>query len=453
MLGPTTPLTGPSNGITQNVSSDVGGVRGYAGEAHGKIMKVVIAIDSFKGSLSSMEAGTAAAEGVRRVFPDAECAVRPLADGGEGTVDALVAGLGGELKSVTVTGPAGKPTVATYGLLPGGVAVMEMAQAAGITLVSGAEKNPLHTTTFGVGEMILDAVRNGAKTFVVGIGGSATNDGGAGMLQALGFRLLDAEGRDIPRGGAGLAKLAKIENSDFKSQISDFRFRVACDVKNPLCGPQGASAVFGPQKGATPEMVKTLDAALAHFAEIVSGQMGRLSCATRVHRRSRRESVAGEVRGRCGYDESPGAGAAGGLGFAFKAFLGAELVPGVDLILNETRLEDFVKDADIVITGEGRLDGQTVMGKAPVGVAKLAKKYGKRVLAFSGILGDGVEAVNAAGIDAYFPILRKLVTLEEALDVRNAAANLSATVEQAFRLLLSNSQSSTLNLQPSTFNL
>ena len=382
-------------------------------------MKVAIAIDSFKGSLSSVAAGNAAAEGVRRVFPDAECVVRPLADGGEGTVDALVAGLGGELKRVTVTGPAGKPVNAKYGLLPDGVAVMEMAEAAGITLVSGEERNPLHTTTYGVGEMILDAVKNGARKFVIGIGGSATNDGGAGMLQALGFRLLDADGHDIPRGGEGLAKLAKIEppeqsNNLNNRTIEQFSFRIACDVTNPLCGPNGASAVFGPQKGATPEMVKELDAALAHFAAIV--QSNNLNNRT--------------------IEQFPGSGAAGGLGFAFKAFLGAELVPGVDLILNETHLEDFVRDADVVITGEGRLDGQTVMGKAPIGVARLAKKYGKRVLAFSGILGDGVEAVNAAGIDAYFPILRKLVSLEEALNVSNAAANLTATVEQVFRLLV-----------------
>ena len=384
-------------------------------------MKVAIAIDSFKGSLSSIAAGTAAAEGVRRVFPDADCVVRPLADGGEGTVDALVAGLGGELKRVTVTGPAGKPVNAKYGLLPDGVAVMEMAEAAGITLVSGAEKNPLYTTTYGVGEMILDAVKNGAKTFVIGIGGSATNDGGAGMLQALGFRLLDVDGNDIPRGGAGLAKLAKIEGGnpfyDYDSQLR-LSFRIACDVTNPLCGPNGASAVFGPQKGATPEMVRELDAALEHFAEIESTY--HHSSLITYH-----SSLA----------SSAGVGAAGGLGFAFRAFLNAELVPGVELILNETHLEDFVRDADIVITGEGRLDGQTVMGKAPIGVARLAKKYGKRVLAFSGILGDGVEAVNAAGIDAYFPILRKLVSLEEALDVTNAAANLAATVEQVFRLL------------------
>jgi len=384
-------------------------------------VKVAIAIDSFKGSLSSVEAGRAAAEGVRRVFPDAVCDVRPLADGGEGTVDALVAGLGGTLKNVTVTGPVGKPTVAAYGLLPGGVAVMEMAQASGITLVSGAEKNPFFTTTYGVGEMILDAVKNGATKFVIGIGGSATNDGGAGMLQALGFRLLDAEDNDLPRGGAALAKLAKIIPPDSNNQTikqSNISFRIACDVTNPLCGPNGASAVFGPQKGATPEMVSELDAALANFASVQLKQSNN----------SNNQIIA----------SFPGAGAAGGLGFAFKAFLGAELVPGVDLILGETGLEKYVREADVVITGEGRLDGQTVMGKAPIGVARLAKTYGKRVLAFSGCVGDGVEAVNAAGIDAYFPILRKIVTLDEALDCQTAASNLTATVEQAFRLLKGN---------------
>ena len=387
---------------------------------------VAIAIDSFKGSLSSLQAGEAAAAGVRRVFPEAKVAVRPLADGGEGTVDALVAGLGGTPVEVTVTGPAGRPTVARYGLLPGGVAVMEMAQAAGITLVSGAERNPLLTTTYGVGEMIRDAIGRGARTFVIGIGGSATNDGGAGMLQALGFRLLDAQGVEIPRGGAGLAKLAKIVKPEEvkvggegeQRSVASCSFRIACDVTNPLCGENGASAVFGPQKGATPEMVRELDAALAHFAEIAG------------------KGVESSLRlPSTPTPNTPGAGAAGGLGFAFKAFLNAELVPGVDLILSATRLEDFVKDADVVITGEGRLDGQTAMGKAPIGVARLAKKHGKCVLAFSGCVGEGVEAVNAAGIDAYFPILRQVVTLGEALDVKTAAANLTATVEQAFRLL------------------
>ena len=369
-------------------------------------MKAVIAIDSFKGSLSSIEAGNAAAEGVRRAFPDAECVVRPLADGGEGTVDALVAGMGGEIREVEVTGPAGKPTSAKYGMLPGCTAVMEMAQASGITLVSGEEKNPLFTTTFGVGEMILDAVGRGASKFVVGIGGSATNDGGAGMMQALGWKLLDADGRDLPRGGAALAKLARIVSPDGSPDLSCLRFRIACDVANPLCGPNGASAVFGPQKGATPEMVAGLDAALAHFAEVAGGDAS-----------------------------AAGAGASGGLGYAFRTFLGAELTPGVDLILDETKLERDIADADVVVTGEGRIDGQTVMGKAPIGVAKLAKRHGKRVVAFAGCIGDGAEAVNDAGIDAFFPILRNVVALDEALNVPSAASNLAATAEQAFRLM------------------
>lgn len=366
-------------------------------------MKIVFAIDSFKGSLGSLEAGRAAAEGARLAIPEAECAVRPLADGGEGTVEALADGMGGELRRVEVTGPAGKPTVATYGIA-GETAIMEMAQASGITLVSGAEKNPLYTTTFGVGEMIADAIAHGCRRFVVGIGGSATNDGGAGMLQALGFRLLDAAGAEIPRGGAALAGLARIERGPEVEKLAGCEFRIACDVTNPLCGPRGASAVFGPQKGATPEMVAALDAALARFAEVSGGDA-----------------------------EFPGSGAAGGLGFAFRTFLGAELKSGVDIVLEETRLEDYVKDADVVVTGEGRLDAQTAMGKAPCGVAALAKRHGKKVLAFSGCVASDAGILNERGIDAFFPILREVTTLERALDGKYAAANLAATAEQAFR--------------------
>ena len=323
--------------------------------------------------------------------------------------------MGGEFREVEVTGPDGRPTKARYGLLPGGTAVMEMAQAAGITLVSGAARNPLRTTTYGVGEMIRDAAAKGAKRIVMGIGGSATNDGGAGMLQALGWRLLDASGKDIQRGGAGLADISRIEppDADAYADVSGLSFRVACDVTNPLCGPNGASAVFGPQKGATPEMVAALDAALARFAAVTTASLGATGDAA----------------------SAPGAGAAGGLGYAFKTFLGAELRPGVELVLQETRLEDAMRDVDVVVTGEGRLDGQTVMGKAPIGVARLAKRHFAQVLAFAGCLGDGVEAVNEAGIDAYFPILRRVVTQEEALNPATAADNLTATVEQAFRLL------------------
>ena len=368
-------------------------------------MKIVFAIDSFKGSLSSLEAGRAAAEGARRVFPDAECVVRPLADGGEGTVEALAAGLGGELCKANVTGPAGRPTVATYGVI-GGTAVMEMAQASGITLVSGEGKNPLRTTTFGVGEMIRDAIARGCRRFIVGIGGSATNDGGAGMLQALGFGLLDKDGRDIPRGGGGLQSLDRIERGGAMPELRECVFRIACDVANPLCGENGASAVFGPQKGATPEMVAVLDAALSRFSAVAGGDA-----------------------------DAPGAGAAGGLGFGFREFLGGELKSGVEIVLEETRFGEFIRDADVVVTGEGRLDSQTVMGKAPVGVARAAKRLGKKVLAFSGCVTSDAGVVNEHGIDAFFPILRKVTTLEEALERGNAAKNLADTAEQVFRCL------------------
>lgn len=369
-------------------------------------MKVVFAIDSFKGSLGSLEAGRAAAEGVRRACPGAECTLLPVADGGEGTVEALVAGLGGETLYATVTGPAGAPARAAYGMV-GETAVMEMAQAAGITLVPAAERNPLAATTFGVGEMVRDAVVRGCRRFIVGIGGSATNDAGAGMLQALGFRLLDSAGNDVPRGGGGLASLVSVDRSSAMPELAECSFRVACDVNNPLCGENGASAVYGPQKGATPEMVKTLDAALAHFA-----------------------SVAG------GNPDAPGAGAAGGLGFAFREFLGAELKSGVDIVLEETGFMSAIRDADVVVTGEGRLDAQTAMGKAPVGVARAAKRLGKKVIAFSGCVSPDAGVLNGCGIDAFFPAVRGIVTLEEALDKGNAAANLAATAEQAFRCFL-----------------
>ena len=366
-------------------------------------MKILFAIDSFKGSLGSIEAGAAAAEGARRVFPDADCVVRPLADGGEGTVDALCEGLGGQRRTVSVTGPACRPVDAAYGIV-GDLAIMEMAQAAGLTLVPASERNPMRATTFGVGEMIADAVSRGCRRFIVGIGGSATNDGGAGMLQALGFRLLDAAGGDIPRGGEGLASLARIERQGALPALADCEFRVACDVANPLCGPDGASAVFGPQKGATPEMVTALDAALARFASVAHGA-----------------------------PDVPGSGAAGGLGFAFREFLGATLARGVDIVLDETRFEEAVREADLVVTGEGRLDAQTIMGKAPIGVAQAAKRFGKKVIAFSGCVTPEARCVNAHGIDAFFPILRGVTTLEAALDRAAARENLIATAEQVFR--------------------
>ena len=375
-------------------------------------MKVTIAIDSFKGSMTSMEAGTAIAEGIRRVYPDAAAVVRPLADGGEGTVDALVSGMNGEVQTVTVTGPFGSPVKAKYGLIrESGTAVMEMSQAAGITLAPREELNPLDATTYGVGEMIRDAIGKGCRRFIMGIGGSATNDGGAGMLQALGFGLMTEDARPIAFGAKGLAELAGIETGDVLPELSECSFQIACDVTNPLCGEKGCSAIYGPQKGATPSMILQMDSWLQHFAEL---------------------SAKVNPEADAAY---PGTGAAGGLGFAFLTFMNARLESGISIILRETRLEEYVKDADYVITGEGRLDAQTSMGKAPDGVAQLAKKYGRPVLAFAGCVTKDARECNLHGIDAFFPILRGVVTLEEAMETANAASNLTDTVEQVFRLI------------------
>lgn len=375
-------------------------------------MKVVVAIDSFKGSLSSLQAGEAVREGILRVFPDAAVQVQPVADGGEGTVEALTLGLGGTLRSVCVTGPLGEPREAQYGILPDGTtAVMEMSAAAGLPLVPADRRNPLLTTTFGVGEMIRDAIACGCRDFLIGIGGSATNDGGAGMLQALGFGLLTEDGESIPLGARGLASLACITDDKVLPALKDCRFRIACDVNNPLCGERGASAVFGPQKGATPDMVGQLDAALRQYASVV-----RLLRPT-------------------ADPEAPGAGAAGGLGFAFLAMTEAVLESGVRLVLEATGLAEHIREADLVVTGEGRLDGQTIMGKAPIGVAEIAQRYHKPVLAFSGCVTPEARLCNAHGIDAFFPILRDLVTREAMMVPDNARRNLSDTAEQGFRLL------------------
>ena len=373
-------------------------------------MKVTIAIDSFKGSLSTFEAGDAIKEGVRRVYPDACVRICPLADGGEGTVDAIVAGAGGALRTVTVTGPLGKPVDARYGILPkSGTAVMEMSAAAGITLVSDKERNPLNTTTYGVGEMILDAIRQGCRKFIIGIGGSATNDGGIGMLAALGFEFLKADGTPVSLGGRGLGELARICIDKKEPLLDECEFCIACDVKNPLCGDNGCSAVYGPQKGATPEMVTTMNAWLASYAGLTKQVLPEADA------------------------DIPGTGAAGGLGFAFLSYLGATLQSGVEIVMRETGLEDQVKDADVVVTGEGRLDGQSYMGKAPIGVASLAKKYGKPVLAFSGCVTPDAVLCNQHGIDAFFPILRTPCSLEDAMNCDNARRNLSDTAEQVFR--------------------
>lgn len=375
-------------------------------------MNIVIAIDSFKGSMTSMEAGKSAAEGIRRVYPDAQIQVRPLADGGEGTVEALTAGLGGKLVTIPVTGPAGLLVDCPYGIVEETkTAIIEMSSAAGITQVTEAQRNPLHTTTYGVGEVIKDAIHKGCRRFIVGIGGSATNDGGLGMLQALGFDMLDASGQPVSMFGKGLADLAQISAEHVLPELADCTFRIACDVTNPLCGEHGCSAVFGPQKGATPEIVQQMDGWLSAYAALAKNSFPKAN------------------------PNHAGAGAAGGLGFAFLTFFNATLESGVKIVLEETRLSDYVKDADIVLTGEGRLDGQTVMGKAPIGVAQTAKEHGCTVLGFSGSVAKDASACNEKGIDAFFPILRGVSTLEEAMDTEKARQNMADTVEQVFRTI------------------
>lgn len=376
-------------------------------------MKIVTAIDSFKGSLTSIEAGNAAALGIYHVDPSIQVEVRPLADGGEGTVEALVAGMNGTVEEITVTGPFGEPVNCKYGIICDTMtAVIEMSAAAGITLVSRDKLNPLFATTYGVGETICDAIQKGCRRFIVGIGGSATNDGGVGMLQALGFEFLDRSGNAIPFGAVGLQNLEKISAENVLNELKECTFRVACDVTNPLCGPSGCSAVFGPQKGATPSMVEDMDGWLGHYATLAKEVFPSADA------------------------KYPGTGAAGGLGFAFLTFLDANLQSGIDIVLEETKLENYIQDADLVITGEGKLDFQTAMGKAPVGVARLAKKYNKPVIAFAGAVTKDAGECNKNGIDAFFPIIREICTLDEAMKSENAKQNMALTAEQAVRLFL-----------------
>ena len=375
-------------------------------------MRVVVACDSLKGSLSSLEAGEAIKNGVLKAMPDAQVWVRPLADGGEGTVEALTLGMGGKMEAAEVTGPIGEKVNCFYGILEESkTAIIEMAGAAGITLVPEAKRNPLHTTTYGVGEVIKDAIAKGCRHFIVGIGGSATNDGGIGMLQALGYGMLDKTGNQVPFGAKGLKELASITDDGVIAELKECSFRVACDVTNPLCGEYGCSAVFGPQKGATPEMITQMDQWLETYANLTSAKYEKADA------------------------KHPGAGAAGGMGFAFLAYTNAVLESGIKIVLEETHLESYVKEADVIVTGEGRLDGQSVFGKAPVGVAKMGKKYNKKVIAFAGAVTEDAVLCNEHGIDAFFPILRRVQTLEEAMDAATARKNMEDTVEQVFRLL------------------
>ena len=374
-------------------------------------MRVVIAPDKFKGSLTALEAAEAMARGLSRVESSAEIDRVPIADGGEGTVAALVAATGGSYRTVTVTGPLGDPVVASFGLLGDGrTAVLEMASASGLWLVPPALRDPLRATTRGTGQLLLAALEAGARRVIVGIGGSATNDGGAGLGQALGFRLLDTHGRELEPGGGELDRLARIERTDQVAVLGSATIAVACDVTNPLCGPQGASAVYGPQKGATPEMVERLDRNLGHFADIVARDL----------------DVA--VR------DIPGSGAAGGLGGGLVAFAGGRLEGGVNLVIEAVNLRERLHAADLCLTGEGALDGQSAFGKTAVGVARLAHSLGCPTLAIAGSIGPGAEAVLEQGVDAYFSICPGPVPIDVAIE--KASELLENATAQAVRAFL-----------------
>ncbi|MDD1782288.1 glycerate kinase [Enterovibrio sp. ZSDZ35] len=373
-------------------------------------MKIVIAPDSYKESLSAMDVAVAIENGFRRVLPDAEIVKLPMADGGEGTVQSLVDATGGRIIDVVVTGPLGTPVEGFFGLLGDGeTAVIEMAAASGLHLVPPSQRNPLITTSFGTGELIKAAIEHGAKHLIVGIGGSSTNDGGAGMAQALGVKLLDKEGKDIGHGGGALENLHTIDCSEMDSRLKSIKLEVACDVDNPLCGEKGASAIFGPQKGATPSMVLKLDANLSHYADLMSAQLGR------------------DVK------NSAGAGAAGGMGAALMGIFNADLRPGINIVMDAVNLSEHLKDADLVITGEGRMDSQTVHGKTPIGVARCAKQFNLPVIGIAGCLSNDVDIVHEHGIDAVFSVVPRSVSLEEAL--REGAVNVENTAANVARML------------------
>ena len=374
-------------------------------------MKIVFAPDSYKESLSALEVASAIEAGFREIYPDAEYVKLPVADGGEGTVEAMVAATQGRVVQVEVTGPLGEPVQGFYGISGDECcAFIEMAAASGLELLPPDARNPLKTTSWGTGELIRHALDLGVTRIIIGIGGSATNDGGAGMVQALGAQLLTADGQPIAPGGAGLSTLAKIDISGLDPRLAQCQIDVACDVTNPLIGDKGASAVFGPQKGATPEMVVQLDRALAHYAGQIAQDLD-LDVLT-----------------------LEGGGAAGGMGAALYAFCGAHLRPGIDIVTDALHLDALVADADLVITGEGRIDSQTIHGKVPVGVARVAKRYQIPVIGIAGSLTADVGVVHQHGLDAVFSVLHRICSLDEALaeagtNVRMAARNIAAAIK------------------------
>ncbi|ACS98727.1 glycerate kinase [Paenibacillus sp. JDR-2] len=372
-------------------------------------MKIVIAPDSFKGSLSAAAAAEAIAQGISRCVPDADIVKLPIADGGEGTLDSLLAAASGERITVNVTGPLGTSVSASYGII-GQTAVVEMAEASGLCLLTEEQRNPALTTTYGTGELIRHALDHGCRRFLLTVGGSSTNDGGTGMLQALGMRLLDQQGNSVPPGGRALADIATIDDSLWHPRIADSSFVIATDVQNPLIGEQGASRVFGPQKGASHEMVDQLEQGMTVWADLIEAKTG-----IRLH-------------------EYPGAGAAGGLCGAYLAFFPASIRRGIDVVLEHVHLEEHIDGADLVITGEGRIDHQTASGKAPMGVAQLAKKHGISAIALAGSVGSGIDVLHAEGISSVHSIMNTPMTLQEAME--HAPILLEQTAEQVFRTFL-----------------
>ena len=373
-------------------------------------MKIVIAPQAFKGSLSALNVANAVQKGVRRIFPDAQILTCPVADGGDGTLETLVESSGGKIMETNVADPTGKPIVAQWGAMgDGNTAVIEMARTSGLALLTLEERDPLNATTYGLGEIIVSALNKGFRKFIVGIGGSATNDAGAGMAQALGIRLMDREGRNLVFGGAALQNLSVIDTSSIDQRVLESNFQIACDVNNPLTGPKGASAVYGPQKGATEENVRQLDSALGVFAEVTKRDLGK------------------------DISNLEGAGAAGGLGAGMIAFVEGHLRAGVDIVLDTVNLAEKLESADLVITGEGSIDFQTVYNKAPIGVARMAKARGIPTIGISGMLGKNYQIVHNHGIDAALSIANGPISLEESL--QNAPSLISEAVEESLRLI------------------
>lgn len=383
-------------------------------------MKIILAPDSYKGSLTAQEACAALSAGIKKVLPEVRLEAVPMADGGEGTVQSLVDATGGQILTTEVQNPLGVKISARYGILgDGATAVIEMAEASGLYLIKKEARNPLRTSTYGTGQLIRAALEGGCRKFILGIGGSATNDGGAGMARALGVRFLDREGRELAPGGGALGELAQIDVSGLDPRLEECSFTVACDVDNPLCGPRGASFVFGPQKGAMPAMTEELDRNLARYAQIIQQDLGA------------------DVR------DFPGAGAAGGLGAGMLAFLGADLKPGVEIVIEAVKLREKLAGADLVLTGEGQCDFQSVRGKAPFGVAKEAAKRGIPCIVIAGSIGRGAEELYEHGVTSIFSLADRPLSLEEAMS--EAAQLMEKAAERIVRLFVcSNSNANNL---------